>query len=169
MSIRRPPFDQDQITSDAELTRCWEVYLEPEPFRFRALWLLFIDAGGRPAGPVITIDDVPDGPYEMDSDDLVTLCRGILDGPGGGGSVALLMSRTGVGPWTVSDQAWGRFLQRAADAIGGRQWPVHRAHRRTLEGFLLPELTAPGLAGSLAPGGARGTLLGSPSTPTEGA
>ena len=142
MSIRRPPYDQQPIKSDAALKECWETYLDPEPFRFRVLWLLFIDTAGRPCGPVITIDDVADGPYDMDSDDLVTLCRSILDGPGGGGSVALLMSRTGVGPWTVSDRAWGRFLQRAADGIGGRQWQVHRAHRRTLETFVLPERSA---------------------------
>jgi hypothetical protein len=139
MSMRRPPFEQDPIRSDAELTARWRSYLAEEPFRSRVLWLLFIDRRGRPAGPVITLDDLPDGPYEMDRADLVALCRGILEGPGGeGGSVALLVSRPEGDPWTVSDRAWGRFLLRAAREVDGRVWPVHRAHASTLEEFVLP-------------------------------
>lgn len=137
MSMRRPPFDQDPIRTDADLTRRWGAYLENEPFRFRALWLLFIDRTGRPAGPVVTIDDLPDGPYDVERADLVELCRTILDGPGGGGSVALLMSRPQGDPWTVSDRAWGRFLLRAADEIGGKVWPVHEAHAGALVEFAL--------------------------------
>lgn len=138
MSMRRPPFDQDPIRTDAELTALWDIYLDPEPFRFRAVWLLFLDGTGRPAGPVITIDEMPDGPYELEVEDLVTLCRGILDGPGnGGGSVALALTRPGGDPWTVSDRAWGRFLLRAAAEVGGQIWPVHRAHGAGLEQFAL--------------------------------
>jgi hypothetical protein len=138
MSIRRPPSDQTPIRTDAALTRCWQQYLATEPFRFRALWLLFLDGRGRPRGPVMTIDDLPDGPYEMDHQDLVELCRGILEGPGGGGSVAMLMSRSGALPWTVSDRAWGRFLLRAVDELDGAAWPIHQAHRRGLVKFELP-------------------------------
>ncbi len=137
MSIRRPPADQTPIHSADELTERWQRYLETEPFRFRALWALFLERTGRPAGPVITVDNLPDGPYDMEREDLVVLCREILDGPGGGGSVALLMSRPCGAPWTVSDRAWGRFLVGAADEIGGRVWPVHLAHRQTLERFVL--------------------------------
>lgn len=133
MSLRRPPADQRPITTAADLTGRWRSLLRTEPFQVRATWLLFLDPHRRPAGPVITIDDVPDGPYALEVDDLVELCREILDGPGGGGSVALLMSRPGGAPWTVSDRAWGRFLSRTAAAVGPTLWPVHRAHRYGLE------------------------------------
>lgn len=138
MSLRRPPRVQRTVTDPADLSRVWRALLATEPYRVRTVWLLFLDPVRRPAGPVLTVDDVPDGPYDLQVADLVATCREILDGPGGGGSVALLMSRPGGAPWTVSDRAWGRFLGRAASAIGGTVWPVHQAHRYGLE-----ELAAP--------------------------
>ncbi|MCZ4499286.1 MAG: hypothetical protein JWQ74_1839 [Marmoricola sp.] len=139
MSIRRPPPDQRLLHTDDDLTALWQLLMEAEPYRRRSLWLLFIDTEHRPAGPIITVDDLPDGPYETPVDDLVAMCRSILDGPGGGGSVAILMTRPGSGSWTVSDRAWGRFLLRAAETVGGRVWPVHQARRGRLEEFRLPE------------------------------
>jgi len=133
MSLRRPPRDPRPIASTADLTARWRDLLATEPFQVRTVWLLFLDPVRRPAGPVITVDDVPDGPYDLQVADLVVICREILDGPGGGGSVAMLMSRPGGAPWTVSDRAWGRFLNRAASAVGGTVWPVHQAHRYGVE------------------------------------
>lgn len=144
MSMRRPPTDQTPIATAADLTARWDAYLAHEPFRFRALWLMFLDPAGRPTGPVMTIDRLPDGPYDIDPQDVVLLCRGILDGPGGEGSVAMLISRDGGAPWTVSDRAWGRFLLLCTEAIGGRTWPVHRANRKVLEIFVLPEVASRG-------------------------
>jgi len=129
MSLHRPPHDQHPISDAAALAALWGQVLGPASYRTRCVWLLFLDSRRRPAGPVLTVDDVPDGPYDLAVDDLVGLCREILDGPGGGGSVAMLMSRSGGAPWTVSDRAWARFLVRAASAVGGQVWPVRLAHR----------------------------------------
>lgn len=139
MTVRRPPEDQTPLASTVALTALWQKIVAWEPFRFRSVWLLFVDARGRPAGPLITIDDLADGPYAVALEELTDLCQEILEGPGGGGSVALLMSRPGGPPWTVSDRAWGRFLHRGTVALGGPVWPVHLAHAKTLERFLLPE------------------------------
>jgi len=139
MSVRRPPENQTPLGSTTELTALWRAVVDWEPFRVRSLWLLFIDPAGCPSGPLITIDYLPDGPYAVEQEELIDLCRGILDGPGGGGSVALMMSRPGGGPWTVSDRAWGRFLLRGAEELGEPVWPVHLAHSHALERFRLPE------------------------------
>ena len=143
MSVRRPPEDQTPIASSDALTDVWRTIVAWEPFRFRSVWLLFIDPHGRPAGPLLTVDDLADGPYAIGLEELVDLCRGILDGPGGaGGSVAMMMTRPGGPPWTVSDRAWGRFLLRGADELGEPIWPVHLAHSHGLERFQLP-ISAP--------------------------
>ena len=139
MSVRRPPEDQTPLASTDDLTAVWHTIVVWEPFRFRSVWLLFIDRAGRPAGPLITVDDMADGPYGIGLEELVDLCREIIDGPGDGGSVALLMTRPGGPPWTVSDRAWGRFLLRGAEAIGEPVWPVHLAHSHSLERFRLPK------------------------------
>lgn len=129
MSLRRPPEDQRPIADPVDLLARWRVLLVDEPHRTRCLWLLFLGPDARPSGPLITIDDLPDGPYDLQVADLVVFCRDILDGPGGGGSVALLLGRPGGAPWTVSDRAWGRYLTRSAAALGGVVWPVQLAHR----------------------------------------
>ena len=146
MSVRRPPADQRPLTTSEDLRALWRSVLVTEPFRVRCLWLLFLDPRSRPAGPLITVEDLPDGPYDLRHEDLVTLCRGILDGPGADparqGSVAMLTSRPGGAPWTVSDRAWGRFLLGAAEVVGGRVWPVHQAHHSVLEEFRPPLFSA---------------------------
>lgn len=129
MSLHLPPRDQSPVNRPDDLAAVWGRVLGAEPYRTRCVWLLFLDPGRRPSGPVLTVDDVPDGPYDLAVEDLAGLCREILDGPGGGGSVALLMSRSGGAPWTVSDRAWGRFLAQAASVVGGQVWPVRLAHR----------------------------------------
>lgn len=139
MSVRRPPEDQTPLASTTQLTALWQKIVAWEPFRFRSVWLLFIDRNGLPAGPLITVDDLPDGPYAVELDELVDLCSDILEGPGGGGSVAMMMTRPGAAPWTVSDRAWGRFLLRGATELGDPSWPVHLAHSQSVEQFRLPQ------------------------------
>jgi hypothetical protein len=123
-----PPDQMPAVRCDADLTRTWRALMGRLGFGQRTLWLLFLAADGRPLGPLVTVDDLPDGPHDLPVEQLVTFCRELLDGPGGGGSVALLVTRPGGGPWHVGDRAWARYLSIAAEAIGGRVWPVHRAH-----------------------------------------
>ncbi|MFL6160307.1 MAG: hypothetical protein ACJ72D_29815 [Marmoricola sp.] len=139
MSLRRPPVPARPLTSEVELTAVWQRVLAHEPLRFRALWVLFLDEGARPTGPLITVDDLPDGPYDIPESDLLTMCGGVLDGPGGGGSVAFLLTRPGRDRWTVSDRAWGRFLIGVGAQVGAVAWPAHWARTGLLEPVRLPE------------------------------
>ena len=138
MTVRRPPADQRPLRDPADLTAVWTSVLAGEPFRERVVWLLFLDPARRPVGPLITLDNLPDGPYDVRADNLVDLCREFVDGPGDAASVAFLMARPGAAPWTVSDRAWGRFLVKAGEALGPEPWPVHWAHQRRVEELVLP-------------------------------
>lgn len=134
MTVRRPPTDLAPLRGPADLTAAWAAVTAGVPLLHRTVWLLFLDSRGR-AGPVITLDDLPDGPYDVPLEDLVGLCREFIDGPGSAASVALLLTRPGTAPWTVSDRAWGRFLTTAAARLSGPTWPVHWAHRHELTEF----------------------------------
>ena len=127
-----PPGDLPAVRTQADLRRAWRALMGRLGFPDRRLWLLFLDGEGRPGGPLLSIDNLPDGPYDLPVEDLVTICREILGGPGGGGSVAMLITRPGTEPWHVGDRAWGRYLTAAAHRVGGTVWPVHRANDREL-------------------------------------
>ena len=131
-----PHDESPPIRNRVDLEHLWRALMGELGFSRRCLWLLFLTPDGRP-GPLIPIDDLPDGPYDVPVDDLVALCREILQGPGGGGSVAFLITRPGRDPWHIGDRAWGRYLTAAAqelggEDVGGRVWPVHRANDAAL-------------------------------------
>jgi hypothetical protein len=80
-----PPHDMPAIRTQSDLQRAWSALMGALGFPDRRLWLLFLDASGRPLGPLLSIDTLPDGPYDLAVGGLVTLCREMRDGPGGGG------------------------------------------------------------------------------------
>lgn len=137
MTVRRPPRDLRPLDEPADLTAIWRAVLAGEPLRQRVVWMLLLNPARQATGPVITLDDLPDGPYNVPEADLVGLCRDLIDGPGEAASVAFLMSRPGSAPWTVSDRAWGRFLHKAASQLGPPMWTVHWAHQREITEFIL--------------------------------
>jgi hypothetical protein len=140
-----PPGDMPAVRTQADLQRTWRALMGTLGFPDRRLWLLFLDHEGQLLGPLLSMDNLSDGPYDLPVEDLVTICREILDGPGGvGGSVAFLITRPGRDDWHVGDRAWGRYLGAAAYRVGGRVWPVHRANDRELA--VAPEAESGGLA-----------------------
>jgi hypothetical protein len=127
-----PPDQMPAVLTDADLFQAWRALMGDLGFTSRALWLLFLRPDGRVLGPLLQIGDLPDSPHDLDADQLVVLCRELLDGPGEGGSLAMLVSRSGAEPWHVGDRAWARFLTAVGEQVGGRVWPVHRANDREL-------------------------------------
>ena len=127
-----PPDQMPAVRTPADLLLAWRALIGDLGFSARTLWLLFLRPDGRPLGPLLNIDDLPDGPHDLEVDQLASVCREILDGPGTGGSMAMLITRPGRDPWHVGDRAWGRFLTAVADRVGGQVWPVHRANDREL-------------------------------------
>src|SRR5215216_6717044 len=101
-----PPDQMPAVLTPADLHLTWRALMGNLGFEDRRLWLLFIGPDGRLLGPLLSLDDLPDGPYDHDVDEVVTLCREILDGPGMSGSVAMLITRPGVDRWHVGDRAW---------------------------------------------------------------
>jgi hypothetical protein len=127
-----PPDQMPAVRTAADLHRAWRALMGDLGFTRRTLWLLVLGPDGRPLGPLLNLDDLPDGPYDLGVDQLTSLCRELLDGPGQGGSLAMLITRPGRDEWHVGDRAWGRYLTAVAEQVGGRVWPVHRANDREL-------------------------------------
>jgi hypothetical protein len=127
-----PPDQMPAVRSAGDLLLTWRALIGDLGFDGRTLWLLFLQPDGRPLGPLLNIDDLPDGPHALEVDQLAALCREILDGPGSGGSLAMLITRPGRDPWHVGDRAWARYLTAVAECVGGQVWPVHRANDREL-------------------------------------
>jgi hypothetical protein len=126
------PEQMPAVRTVADLTSTWRALMGELGFTQRRLWLLFLEPEGRLSGPLLTLDDLPDGPYGLEVDEVVTVSRDILEGPGGGGSVAMLLTRPGRDAWHVGDRAWARYLTAAAHRLGGQVWPLHRANDRGL-------------------------------------
>jgi len=137
-----PPADLPAVQTHDDLRRAWTLLMGRLGFPDRRLWLLFLDAVGRPSGPLLSLDNLGDGPYDLPAEDLVTICREILRGPGGAGSVAMLITRPGHDDWHVGDRAWARYLAAVGQHVGGRVWPVHRANDRELAVVPLEESRA---------------------------
>ena len=141
------PEQMPAIRTPADLTRAWRVLMGGLRFDDRRLWLLFLEADGRMLGPLLSLDDLPDGPYDLDPDEVVSVCRDLLDGPGSGArSVAMLITRPGHDAWHVGDRAWARYLAAAAQRIGGQVWPVHRANDREIAVVAVDEVRPGGSA-----------------------
>jgi hypothetical protein len=54
----------------------------------------------------------------------------------------MLITRPGHDDWHVGDRAWARYLTAVSQHVGGRVWPVHRAHDGELAAVPLEESRA---------------------------
>jgi hypothetical protein len=133
------PDQQPPIRTQSDLEALWRRLMGRLGFSRTTLWLVLLDADGRPTPVVIPIDDIPSRPtdaVEHLSDLLAHLVQP-------GGSVVFLLSRPGPdGPLTPSERAWTRALEIVGRNVGSTVWPVHRANNAALRACTPDELAA---------------------------
>jgi hypothetical protein len=122
------PADTAPVRTQDDLQRLRRALMGPLGFGGRSLWLLVLDADNRPTPLIMQVEDLPPRPEIAQLDALVRMCRQILDGPLGGGSVVLLLSRPGRCGLTADDAAWARGLHGAVRRAELPMWPIHRAN-----------------------------------------
>jgi hypothetical protein len=123
------PEDMPPIRSQADLHRTWRSLMGPLGFGGRSLWLLVLDADGRPTPRLLQVDEMPPRP---DPAMLSSLVRVVSSMAEGAGQVVFLVSRPGSDGLTAEDLAWASVLQEAARKAGIPVWPVHRANDQAL-------------------------------------
>lgn len=123
------PDQQPPIRTQSDLEALWRRLMGDLGFSRTTLWLVLLDADGRPTPVVIPIDDIP--PRPVDAVEHLTGLLAHLVQPGG--SVVFLLSRPGPdGPPTSSERAWIRALEIIGGNVGSTVWPVHRANDQAL-------------------------------------
>lgn len=108
-------------------------------FADRSLWLMLLDADGRPLPILPKIDELPPLPDGVIAQNIVAVCKSLIaTGDGRRGRVAFLISRPGDDQVTTSDQAWAESLEREARSVGLPIWPVHIASDERIVVYELP-------------------------------
>lgn len=120
-----PLLDSPEATVDA-----LDLFIGPEDRRRRSLWILWLDAEGRPAPVVVPIDDLPELPEARTLDAVMGVISVQADPDG---SVLLTLTRPGPRSVGAADRAWFEAIHRAARAAELAVRPLHLA---TPEGTL---------------------------------
>lgn len=139
-----PPDRTPPIRTSDDLLQHWRALLGPLGFTSRRLWFAFIADDGRMLPTLQQIDGVPTDPDPMAIQNLMQMCRVILDDVGADGSVALLLSRPGPARLTESDRGWARALTETASATGVPLRPIHLATDAAVCGFTADDLEVKG-------------------------
>jgi len=132
--LKRPE-EMPPIRSQADLYQHWRALMGELGFAAPQLWMAMIDAEGRCTPVIQTIEEIPDVPDPQTLDNLMTVCRGILDEVIPGGGVAFLRARPGPAGLTASDRAWAGSLSAAARERGVACHPVHLANDQEIRAF----------------------------------
>ncbi len=129
------PEDMPPIRSQADLYQLWRALMGELGFAAPQLWMVLLDADARCTPVIQKIEDIPHVPDPQMLDNLMTVCRGILDEVLPGGSVAFLLARPGSPGLTASDRAWAAGLSAAARERGVACHPVHLANDQEIHAF----------------------------------
>jgi hypothetical protein len=124
--MTKPPLADVPVRSAEELTRRWEMLLDPPVFSARSLWLVWLD-DGLMLPVVIPVDDVPARPDGALLGNLVTVCTSVAESHVTGTChVAMALCRPGGSAVTADDDTWADGLRGAFDATGAT-WSLHLA------------------------------------------
>lgn len=111
----------EPLTELDDVCELWDALLRGVEQHGRSLWLMPHDSTGRPVKHVVTIDDLPLTPDDLDPRHLTRLVEELCSHVPGGGVLALL-SRPGTGREAPFEVEWSRLVQRAGGAA--LTWPV---------------------------------------------
>ncbi len=128
-----PPADTatDPIQSPADLRQRWRALMGRLGFDERLLRFVFIGPDRR---MIKVLSDVPIGGRAQPGlvRDLMAALSEILADRAPGTTLALLLTRPGVGAISETDRAWSTLLTEAAVALGVPIEPIFRAHDEDL-------------------------------------
>ena len=129
----RTPHDT-LIRNADDLQELWRSLMGDEGFSRRSVWLLFLDADGRPSPVLVPIDDIPRRPVPLFLDNLCCIVRELVGAPDVA-TAALLLSRPGRLPMTEDDRAWARALRQVSSS-----WPTFLAVGDSVQMFAPDDL-----------------------------
>lgn len=124
--------EMEPVRTDADLRQRWRALMGELGFGGHSLWLNLVDADGRMTPVLTQIEELDALPDELGLDNLMRVCRHLVDEFEPDGRVAFLLTRPGMGGLNDWDRAWGRALLRGARRNGVPIWPVHRANDEVL-------------------------------------
>jgi hypothetical protein len=139
-----PPIETatDPIHSAADMGQRWRAVMGPLGFSEILLWIGFVGPDRR---MVKALSQVPLGPRPrrpIVASTLTALLE-VLEGLKDGTSVALLVTRPGMGPISDADRQWSTLLTKVATELGVPIEPVFRANDESLV-LVQPEMKATG-------------------------
>lgn len=134
------PEDTPPIHTQDDLCQAWRALMGKLGFGQRYLWFLFLEEDGRLVPQVNQVEAMAAAPQPGDCAGAIGLFRRVMNGNGGGLSVAVLWSRPGGAATTSDDLRWAKGLTDEARRQGVRMWPVHLANDYDLRVFTPDEL-----------------------------
>jgi hypothetical protein len=117
---RKP--DLPLLDSPEAIVDALELFIGPEDRCRRSLWIVWLDADGRPLPVVVPMDDRPLTP---DPGLLEGLIHVIASQAEPGGEVLLTLTRPGGQGVEEGDRAWFHALHQAAETASVRLGPIH--------------------------------------------
>lgn len=122
----------EPVRTDADLRQRWRALMGELGFGGHSLWLNLVDADGRMTPVLTQIEELDAFPDELGLDNLMRICRQLVDEFEPGGRVAFLLTRPGSAGLNDWDRAWGNALLQGARRNAVPIWPVHRANDEVL-------------------------------------
>lgn len=131
------------IRDQNDLYERWSILMGPLGFSRRSLWFTVVDADRRMVPSISQIEDLPDGPADVETiSALMDILRRILDDGPGPASIAFLVTRPGRHAMTPDDRSWARALSATARLKRVPIEPVHLATDQALVAFAPDDLAA---------------------------
>jgi len=128
-----PPIESatDPVHSAADMGQRWRALMGPLGFGQRLLWVGFV---GADCCMYKTMSQVPLGtrPTRRLVEDVMSRLRFVVDNFEEGATVALLLTRPGIGAISHLDRQWSTLLTEVAAEFGVPLQPIFRGNDETL-------------------------------------